>query len=823
MRTESTSWTNKQRSFSRDRKRFASRALRFESLEPRRLLTTVNEVENNDSIAMAQPVALGHDSSEFEHVTVVGTAESFQDEVDFFAIQLNPGDIIGAAVNGGADFVTLRDPASIELISSTNDLVSVDEPQLPRGRAAVSYVADQAGTYYVSVGRGVPGQYSLDLNVFRPVLESSVSHQKVYLDFDGATTGPPLTSSPETFAPLEDSLVDFGLVAAGADQATIDAAEDALIQRIIDVVTENFSSDVRQLGTNGDFNASGIPGRFDLEILNSRDTPTDPFGQPNVSRVVIGVPPASFSDIGRAQSVDQGNFNTEDSAYVNLRVLSSPAGERDSLNTIGVGPEVTRNDFIGLGIANIVSHEMAHMFGSQHTNARNETKSISDPANIFDPLTILGNMLGLVGSVFGDGDGDGIGENDVDLRADEHWEVSTSLGPSHRGIHNTLNRTSHLLATPVDYFNAPRVAAVSIAGPNDLDGVDGVYSIPSGTGAQIQTVPVGGSNQIKITFFSEDVVLTGQELTVTSAITGIPYALDPFSFTTDFDTDTDTATWTLANGEYFDTADQIILKLDGSDSDATPGIYVRDTAGNILDGDWTNPTNYEDNTSADGFDNTNRDGGVISHFPSGDDSAGGDFEFYFTILPGDADTNNDVTGLDFSILSSNFNTLGGWKKGNFNGVVQGSADVNGLDFSILSSNFEPDPDFKEWYLPPQASTVSSDRTPYRPSPRVALEVEGSIAAIQSVLVRSDLLANPRLHYAPPNDNPATDIAVATEIEQPAGDFVRPVQRGFSSSGRSPYRDANQAEVVDSALSSLEESLRNVESGIENDFARWTAQ
>lgn len=52
---------------------------------------------------------------------------------------------------------------------------------------------------------------------------------------------------------------------------------------------------------------------------------------------------------------------------------------------------------------------------------------------------------------------------------------------------------------------------------------------------------------------------------------------------------------------------------------------------------------------------------------------------------GDANRDGTTNGLDFSILSSNFNTAGtDWDLGNFNSDAAGT---NGLDFSILSSNF----------------------------------------------------------------------------------------------------------------------------------------
>ena len=50
---------------------------------------------------------------------------------------------------------------------------------------------------------------------------------------------------------------------------------------------------------------------------------------------------------------------------------------------------------------------------------------------------------------------------------------------------------------------------------------------------------------------------------------------------------------------------------------------VTDLAGNVLDGEWNNPSSYSQVGSTD-------------MFPSGNGSAGGDFAFRFDVLPGDS-------------------------------------------------------------------------------------------------------------------------------------------------------------------------------------------
>ena len=119
--------------------------------------------------------------------------------------------------------------------------------------------------------------------------------------------------------------------------------------------------------------ASGLNDDFALRILNSRDH-ADPLGQPNVSRVIVGgtIAQSGIPTIGIAQSIDPGNFGTEESALVLLDVLSDPARESGdpSLNTY-ITPASDKVAFIGQAIGNIVSHEAGHFFGDWHVDQFN--------------------------------------------------------------------------------------------------------------------------------------------------------------------------------------------------------------------------------------------------------------------------------------------------------------------------------------------------------------------------------------------------------------------------------------------------------------------
>ena len=82
-----------------------------------------------------------------------------------------------------------------------------------------------------------------------------------------------------------------------------------------------------------------INPNFGLTILNSLDH-NDPFGQPNVSRVIVGgtIAELGIPTLGIAQSVDVGNFNPEESAVVLLDLLSNPETDPNSANYYGIAP-----------------------------------------------------------------------------------------------------------------------------------------------------------------------------------------------------------------------------------------------------------------------------------------------------------------------------------------------------------------------------------------------------------------------------------------------------------------------------------------------------
>jgi hypothetical protein len=177
---------------------------------------------------------------------------------------------------------------------------------------------------------------------------------------------------------------------------------------------------------------------------------------------------------------------------------------------------------------------------------------------------------------------------------------------------------------PIVLFGeAPRVANVTISGSNSIHAP---YSFDAhdGSGQQLYTVPVGGADTISIAF-TEDVNISAATLKLTGLRTANRPALAEFNY----DLGTMTATWRFTG---WTANDHYVISL----SDA-----VTDVEGNPLDGEWTNPSNIVVSNP------------LVSEFPSGDGTAGGDFNFVVTLLAADAQVSNVISINDYYIIYGN--------------------------------------------------------------------------------------------------------------------------------------------------------------------------
>ena len=163
----------------------------------------------------------------------------------------------------------------------------------------------------------------------------------------------------------------------------------------------------------------------------------------------------------------------------------------------------------------------------------------------------------------------------------------------------------------------------------------------------MQTLPWTNLNQIQVVF-SENVNVQQSDLMLTGVNTA-QYSPNGFSY----NASTNTAIWTLPASIG---ADRLTLNLDGHSAGG-----VHDQAGNLLDGDWTNGT---------------------SVYPSGNGAAGGDFNFAFNVLPGDANQDGIVNGQDIAQVASHW-----LQSGVETGDTNGDAVVNGQDIAAIASHW----------------------------------------------------------------------------------------------------------------------------------------
>ncbi len=196
------------------------------------------------------------------------------------------------------------------------------------------------------------------------------------------------------------------------------------------------------------------------------------------------------------------------------------------------------------------------------------------------------------------------------------------------------------------------------------------FNTVDGDGGQLMTVPVGDPTILQIQF-SEAVTVAKSDLRLVGVLRGHAPDVAAATFTAPDATNDFTATWEFATplvpanrkGDYY------LLSLADT---------IVDADNNALDGEWTNPARMFVPTTTTIFTDA-----AISTFPSGNGTAGGDFNFLFTLYPGDADQNLVVNNTDFGAVINHFFDTGTWIEGDFNG----DGVINNSDFGDVINNF----------------------------------------------------------------------------------------------------------------------------------------
>jgi hypothetical protein len=367
--------------------------------------------------------------SEGEYTATIGVDYFDEQEFLFFSRR---GDVVGAAIDGTAATLSLLDRTRTERQGSAVDNTGAAPAvsPLPSGLSALSHVVDKWGPYRLKVRATEAGDFTLNLRAALPTLRGGIEGdvQTVFVDFDGETVdlaeslapGAPPGLFVTSLSPLSSFLPAWGLTAAD---------ESDVIDAILKVTKQSLVKDIRAMGGNRDFR---------IRLLNSRDH-LDPFGMPNVSRVIVGGTIDELfgiETIGIAESIDVGNFDTEETAFVLLDLLSSDNPfSTVSLNNTPRDPASTIIDVIGRGVGEIVAHEAGHYLGNWHTDQFNEQPNIMDQGGNLD-FTILG--LGEDG-VFGT-------EDDVDVMFVRDEFVPTE---GFTGIEDSLTTIAWGATTPL--------------------------------------------------------------------------------------------------------------------------------------------------------------------------------------------------------------------------------------------------------------------------------------------------------------------------------------------------------------------------------------
>ncbi|MDW3652867.1 MAG: T9SS type A sorting domain-containing protein [Bacteroidia bacterium] len=401
---------------------------------------------------------IGLIGSEGDYEAIIRT---FELDVDFYSFYLKRGDVLGAAVQTDA-FGTLLEvygPREFEKGVIGFGSFAVPESPLPiNGQTVLDYIAEEGGYYAVAVSNN-EGPYTLTLGVSRPGFEENKRRvQVVWLDYNGGLVDVgqifefPPGAIVANHSPFRDFLPAWGLPDAPGDirritrKITRETRDNLYTELNNSRVNRNLG--VVVLGNDG----TGNPDA--LEPLMAAGTFTILGLQFDVSDVEISgtIAESGVGTIGIAQSIDPGNFASQEKALLLLDILSAPASGGNangtfSLNDVVLAPGVTKENMVSTVIANVVSHEAGHYLGNFHTDGFTDVQTIMDqgPGGLF-------NLAGIGPSgVFGGPD-----QTDVEFATDMYAASEGFLGDE-----NTTINTAYALS----YFPFGRYYADDMPNP----------------------------------------------------------------------------------------------------------------------------------------------------------------------------------------------------------------------------------------------------------------------------------------------------------------------------------------------------------------------
>ncbi|HEV7281124.1 MAG TPA: PPC domain-containing protein [Pirellulaceae bacterium] len=354
----------------------------FPSLNPERL-SVANDQEPNNDIGSAQKIPLGFEQDEDQDVDAEGEISQPFD-IDVYSFDAKVGETLGAAVlaidNRQLDSLLAVLDADGTVLHENDDhggAAGLYPPESPfpagglQRDSGLTFAIPKDGTYYLRIkGTGAAtGAYFAQFRLRQaPGRSLPVGSQQIlFLDFDGASG----INAAEMFGAGGRASADLSPFGNFVTKWGLNAnRRDSLIDKIVAEVQAHF--DELTMGTTSA-----------ITIQNSKDHP-DPFGDPLVSRVIIGgtIAELGISTIGIAEYVDPANFSTDDTAVVLLDLLSisdsSDPGWPNSILSLPRDPSLSAEDAVARVVAGVVTHEAAHFLGCWHTHNLNATVSLPD-------------------------------------------------------------------------------------------------------------------------------------------------------------------------------------------------------------------------------------------------------------------------------------------------------------------------------------------------------------------------------------------------------------------------------------------------------------